>query len=410
MKRWQVKPFTFFLLCLSLLFLFTAPKLLPHKLRYNKADEIFDVEKSQWTGVITLWDIPYVESGKGNPVNWLGKYIRSFEKKYPGVFIDVRSLTTERLAMYLYGAEYQDFLPDIISLGVYDQPIPHDLLVDLLPVFTEEELTGFRDIALRRVMDKDKMIGVPWMMGSYGLAVNNYIFSDLDNTEIPEILDIEILDELVRKSSFQKKSGRRVTDYYGFCSYSDSSRPLLSIIYEEDGNIVDNTFYSLLEGWRQENGILPPNLPNLSYKKALQLFAVEKRAAMMLGSSRMIYDNRNLQLAGKGTEFQIYPIPVQSGRLYQDQIAAYGILKQESAEKAKLCVLFLKGLLEEDVQRQLTELGMFSVMNTFRLYMDDPEMNILEESLEQISTGPYGNERDRINALWIDFVSRYTSE
>ena len=198
-----------------------------------------------------------------------------------------------------------------------------------------------------------------------------------------------------------------MTDYYGFCSYNGGNRPLLSMIYGEDGKIVDNTGYGLLEGWRQGKGILPPDLADLPYSKAFRLFSVEKRAGILLGSSKMIYDIRNLQQSGKGLEFRIFPVPLkEGGKLYQDQIAAYGILKQESPEKTQLCVLFLKGLLEEEVQKQLTDLGMFSVRKALELYAEDDEMKILEKSLAQTSIGPFGEARDRVNAFWERLTSQ----
>ena len=401
MRRWKGKTFTFFLLCLSLLFLLTAPPLLSRKLEEQRSEDLFEMEKPEWTGVITLWDIPYVQTGKGNAVRWLAGYISRFEKKYPGVFIDVRTLTTERLAMYLQGAEYQDFLPDMVSLGIYEQPVPEELLMDLLPSFQPEELAGMYDIAVERVMSGDRMIGVPWMMGSYGLAVKEEAFSDTDPASVPEILDYEALDALARKMSFQKKSGRKMTDYYGFCSYTGCNRPLLSMIYGEDGKITDNAGHALLAGWKEGDGILPPDLAGLSYSQAFRLFAVEKRAGVLLGSSRMIYDLRNLQQSGKGLEYRIFPVPMkEGGKWYQDQIAAYGILDHGSPEKTQLCTLFLKGLLEEEVQMQLTDLGLFSVMEAYTLYGEDEEMKILESALTQMAAGPFGEDRDRINTFW----------
>jgi hypothetical protein len=54
----------------------------------------------------------------------------------------------------------------------------------------------------------------------------------------------------------------------------------------------------------EEQDIMPPNMETLSYSSAFRLFALEKRAGMLLGSSKVIYDTRNLQESGKGVEYQ----------------------------------------------------------------------------------------------------------
>jgi multiple sugar transport system substrate-binding protein len=401
MKRWKVKPFTFFLLCIAVLFLVFAPKFLAGRLKKQKAFDLYDVKKPEWSGVITIWDIPYVQTGKGNASRWLGRYISRFEKEYPGVFIDVRNLTEERLAMYLHGADYEGILPDMVSLSMYEQALPEGLLLDLSPYFQSNELEQLHVLARKSVESDDRIIGVPWMMGSYGLIVNNNALSDTDAAGLTETLDYAALDELARKMSYQKKSGRKTIDYFGFCTYTTSgSRPLLSMIYGEDGKIVDNAGYGLFDSWRQQGGIFPPEMETYTYAKAFRMLAVDKRAAMLLGSSKAVYDIRNLQQSGKGIEFSVFSVPTGNAGQYQDQVAAYGVLKGDSDEKTKLCIQFLKGLLDEEVQRQLTDLGMFSVINNMSLYAEDSEMHVLEKALQQADKGPFEQGRLQADALW----------
>jgi hypothetical protein len=37
-------------------------------------------ELPEWSGVITLWDIPYVQAGRGSHIQWLKSCINNFEK------------------------------------------------------------------------------------------------------------------------------------------------------------------------------------------------------------------------------------------------------------------------------------------------------------------------------------------
>ena len=159
MKKCKVKPFALFLVIFTLLFLILFPSWFKEKSQ-SPPEDPFQVEKPKWTGVITLWDIPYVRAGKGSYLGWLSSYISSFEKKYPGVFIDVRSLSSERLAMYLHGDTGRDVLPDLISLGIYDQLLPENDLVDLSSYFSEEDRTALNKLALQRVQSGSRLIGI----------------------------------------------------------------------------------------------------------------------------------------------------------------------------------------------------------------------------------------------------------
>jgi multiple sugar transport system substrate-binding protein len=393
MKKGQVKPFTLFLLLLSLLFLILFPLWV-----WNRTKEIptdpFAKELSEWSGVITLWDIPYVQAGRASHAHWLKDCINNFEKKHPGVFIDVRTMTAERLAMYLHGDIKRDVLPDMISLGVYEQPVPENLLTDLTPAFGRDELAAVREPALEMVMFGEKMIGVPWMMGCYALYVNQEIPLPLDldlSSESMTAMDYKTMDYIARKGTFQNKSGKRTIDYYGFCTYTDdSSKPLLGMIYQKEGNIRDNDAYQLFQEWMQEDQkVMPPNVDTLPYSAAFRLFALEKRAGMLLGSSKVIFDTRNLQASGKGVEYKVYPLPMagESG-FFMDQVASYGLLIQENDLKERACILFLKSLLEEEAQSNLASIGMFSVLKNYQLYENDAQMNALEQSLDLITSSP----------------------
>jgi hypothetical protein len=52
------------------------------------------------------------------------------------------------------------------------KPVPENLLTDLsLNLFGQDELAAFREPALERVMSGERMLGVAYMMGCYGLSM-----------------------------------------------------------------------------------------------------------------------------------------------------------------------------------------------------------------------------------------------
>jgi hypothetical protein len=89
-----------------------------------------------------------------------------------------------------------------------------------------------------------------------------------------------------------------------------------------------------------------------------------------------------------------------------DQIAAYGLLSQQNDKKKKLCILFLKSLLQEEAQSRLKSIGMFSVRKDLNLYEDDAEMLVLEQSLDRIVSGPWGVNYKAIENLWNNLFNK----
>ena len=135
------KPVTLILYMVILIFLVLGTRIF---LMGSDKNEPFNGENAgqdeKWTGIITLWDIPYVETGVGSNSSWLSSRIQEFERENPGIFIDVRRMTPQRAAMYFTGDVEETILPDIVSLSPYDEILSYSRLQDLESYFTEEDL------------------------------------------------------------------------------------------------------------------------------------------------------------------------------------------------------------------------------------------------------------------------------
>jgi multiple sugar transport system substrate-binding protein len=400
MNKLKIRPIAVLSLIAILFFLVSGPKLLPMTIRGREPLEPLMPEKPKWTGIIYLWDIPFVTAGTGSHARWLNRYIRSFEKEYPGVYINVRSMTPERLTMYMQDEESQEFFPDIISLDPYGDLIHEGLLVDLSEYFTEEMISALHPAARDRVIADTRLIGVPWMMGPYCIIINNALTGHGVNGSLfgePKdelTLGVEQLEQYALKSSFEKVSGKKKTAFYGFCTYSATfSKPLLSMIYHDNGKIVNDPLIDMLFKWQDKGTILPERWSEMQYAEAERLFISEKRIGMFLGTSHTIYSLKKKQEIGKGFDFTVVGIPTDGKvGLFTDQVAAYGLLKQSKPEKKELCVEFLEGMLDDVHQEYLREIGMFSVLyNTAKLYDELDPMSVLEESIEFYTMGPNGN-------------------
>lgn len=386
MGKLRVKPFTLFLCIILVLFIILGPRLIWRGLKNQEPLKSLYLKLPKWTGIITIWDVPYVECGTGSNRKWLNSCIRDFEKKYPGVFIQVRGMAPEMARMYFQGNNQQEFMPDIVSLGSYQQIVPLNMLQDLSPFFSKKEIQTLHPLAQKSIIKGNKMIGVPWMLGAYGLFINQDMLEEKELI-LPEDrpLDYSTLEEIVKNLTYQTKKSKKTKDYYGFCSYSSTySRPLLGMIYQGRGRIPNEEAYNAMKKWRYELNAIPKLDGEISFENAWKLFGIEERVGVMLGSTRVLYQVRKRQDSGKGPNILVAAIPESiDKKIFQDQVGIYGLIKQQNKEKSKLCILFLKGLIGDNAQKNLDLIGSFPVRNDLdEIYQDDPEMNILEKGLE----------------------------
>lgn len=391
--NFKVKPFTLFLYVALLVILLVLPVLIENLRSLPDPLDLLFRKKLEWTGVITLWNVNFIDCGTGNNTRWLNLQIEKFEKQNPGVFIDVRNITPERMKMYFQGNIRENILPDIIALPVYEDIIPLDLLIDLNEFFSQQELERLNPVAYKHVVRGGKMMGVPYMMGAYALVFNVQLAHE-KGVSIPQgQVDYVFLDSAVRAMTFTEKAGRAEKRYYGFCAYSEPySRPLLSIIHNGQDKIVDKRVCDYLIQWYRD-GVFPSGMTDFSYDQAWDLFAGKGTVGVMLANTRAIYQMRALQRLGKGFEIEVKNLPANKKGLFVDQVASFGILRTNNRIKLELCVSFLKGLLEEKAQKELKTIGMFPVITAVNdIYADDPQMHQLEAWLRNCAYGP-GDEK-----------------
>ena len=390
-----IKPFTLFLFIFIIIYLVIGTKIFvvnsnnTHQW-YKKTEEL----EPKWTGVITLWDIPYVETGTISNAHWLNTRVEKFERENPGVFIEVRRLTPQRAQMYFSGNPDKDILPDIISIPIYEDFVPSSFYEELRPYFQDEELNRILPLAQRPIIKNDTMKGVPVMMGTYALFFNNDMLQEQEIVIEGTNIDFATLDRIVKKLSYVEKENRDEIQYYGFGSYNSIySKPIVSMVYNQSGKIKEDNGYKYLYSWINERGLLPENIGDLDSSNANRLFVDEKRIGVFLGNTRTLYRAREAQAQGKGFELRIYAMPMEGkDGLFQDQIVSYGLIKKEDEIKKDYCIAFLKSLLSDEAQMELNKIGMFPIIKDIgSIYDDDPEMQMLEQNLAKFIYSPSEN-------------------
>ena len=205
----RVKPFTLFLYMAIILFLILGTHFIFLKKELSADMDLIIQEEPTWKGIITLWDISYVDVGTGSRSEWLNNWVKNFEKQNPGIFIDVRRMTPQRVKAYFSSDINEDYLPDIISLNNYEQTVPINMLEDLTSFFTKEELSRFDIAAYQRVEDEGKIYGVPWMMGAYALILNQDMVEEKGFILDEASIDYESLGKIIEGLAYVKgKQGK----------------------------------------------------------------------------------------------------------------------------------------------------------------------------------------------------------
>lgn len=361
----KVKPFTLFLCVTILLFIVFGPKFIYRGLKRPSPLDSMMLKQAKWTGIIKIWHVDYVRCGRGSIDSWLQDAIDELESEYLDVFFEIRHMTPERLNMYFQEGIDRDILPDIISLNLYENIIPTDMLEDIGEYLSEKDLDIFIKPARDGIQEDNSIIGIPYMVGWYALMLNSELQEEelYENQYQAKEMDWASLNRFVEETSKEN---------FGFVSYNESySKPIYCVDVPQ------------INRWTQE-GKAPEGVKEMTYSEAWQIFGVQGEAGVFLGPTRAIYDMRARQDRGVGFEMKAIPIPALDN-IQLDQVGIYGILRQDNEYKKKICLEFLIELIQDDIQSSLDEIGMFSVRSDIQdIYKDDVDMRRLEEQLNSL--------------------------
>lgn len=372
----RVKPFTLFLCSIILIFIALGPRIISRGLNSPTPLELMKSSKPKWTGIIRIWHVDYVICGKGTVENWLKDAIVKLEDRYPEVFFEVRRITPDRLAMYFQEGMDRELLPDIVSLNLYENVVPIDMLEDMKRYVTKDDLDILIQPAREAVTVDDKIIGLPYMIGFYTFMLNTDLqeenLLEYEGVEGKRDVDWSFLDQFVADNTREVKERRRTINYFGFVSYSEYySRPLICIRHPH------------IDSWLRK-GMAPDNIDQMTYGDSWRIFGIEEKGGGILGPTKLIYDMKARQERGEGFEVEVVPVP-DGASIGSDQIGFYGILKQDNDYKRGICVDFLKELMDFDMQSSLDSLGMFSIRRDITdIYSGDIHMGILEEQVNTL--------------------------
>ncbi|RKD30113.1 ABC transporter substrate-binding protein [Thermohalobacter berrensis] len=385
-------------------------------IKKDKNKETVDEEKSQWKGVIRLWDFPRLNINTGSRYSWIMSKIRKFEKENPGVFIEFEPIDWKKGPIKLEVGLQTGNLPDIAPVGTDPLFMTKEVLEPLDSFLTKSEINKFKPQALKAVKYNGKIWGMPFMMTTYAMYLNLELFRQrgveppIDGNWTYE----EFIDKM-KKLTYDSDGDGKI-DYYGFVSFIEPNYyNIWGIILSDGAEIIDNNGQYVFYGEKALSGlqklvdlkkkykVTPEDFGLYDENTAWDMFYNKKKVAVYPTGSWAVRVLQKLYEKGKGFEFTVANYPIGDRRIpisFNNSVSAYAIFKQENEEKLKMCVKFLKFLVNNDNQRELEKLGVFPVKKGIKgMYLYDEKMKRVEDIISYTKTIPRHGKWKKIDRI-----------
>ncbi|MDP2892725.1 MAG: hypothetical protein Q8O09_06280 [Bacillota bacterium] len=341
------------------------------------------LKKPSWEGVLSLWHISGWEGAYGTTAAWLGARIREYEKKTPGVFIEMNAMSQEKFKARLERGE----CPDLLSFPTGALSEPQETLGDVIPN------PNIRGALMQSACGGMRAFAVPYAMGGYLLAVNDDML--YDNQLCPpsgEGWSAEDLRQVVEgtyEKPGKKKEAIRIS---GLCIQDKKNAvPAAALMYHfGKGNISDAL--ALLDSG------------NVLIGNAVDEFVNRNAASAIISMSewRMLKSRQN---TGKAPAYSVCGVSA-----FSDMVQYIGVSRGLDAKKYAVCQGFIDHLLGDGAQAKLKAVGAFPASSRItQLYEGDEQMASIETAYEKDVRVPnaysYAGKREEIRALIDEVMS-----
>ena len=311
-------------------------------------------EKASYQGIITLWNIDTFEGGTVGKSYFLETVASRFEARNKGALIKVENLSISQMQESLK----KGTMPDIVSIGTGIARYFQQNLIAYSDDFSKGILSNFYASGLF----DGRLFALPYMAGGYTLISTAEKIQNAGG----EWSDGDNLKQLALELSWTKKQRKNEKQIcsltFGQNEYT-SSLDCFSRAFENQS--VDNLI---------QNKVLDTNCKMQSPYQAYANF-VAGTASVLLGTQRDVARIENRVLAGKMSDIIYQPLGE-----YLDLVQYIGICTNDEA-KQSVCMDFAKFLISDEVQKSLSQVGMFSV--TGKSIYKGGVMKIFEESLTE---------------------------
>ncbi len=311
-----------------------------------------------WTGVLQIWLWETWQPGIGSLSPWLTRCAAKFEKRNPGVYVQIIKVDSRKQQQLLTAS---GILPDglVFSSGTLND---HSMFVQV------SGNTEIREELLQSAVVDDAVYALPIAMGGYGMGYNRGGLK-----QPPD-------DYGTLLAAQYKEATKRTHAKYGLGASSEDRWGIALMAIMGDNMRLDTK-------------LLPPDFLACSYETAWSIFTKGDYICMPV-TQRAVYRMSILQERGRGFALGIAP----SSIAYTDQVAYYGVLnskRKEADDVMQMSAKFMSTLVNAENQNALSIVGAFSVLPDIKLYPTNANMTTIESSLNGVISLPYA-----FNTTW----------
>lgn len=356
MKKFSKKLlFRFLSLIIVLMLLCVIPQL--PLLKNDNLDLIYSKflgEKSEYQGMIEIWNIDTFESGSVSKKSLLTSAAESFQKKYKGIYILVRNLTKGECENLIANGS----LPDMFSCS---SELSNDIK-NLIAPFENKNYDIYENYLSSGQDEQNNQLGLPWMSGLYFLLSTKKSIERSGNT-ISD--DFDLLKNVYS---------------LGFVSGKKTSKNIYSVVMSSKGGLLPQKAIDAYNGGiSQTNDLAINKTQNFSQYEAYVDF-LTGNSVILLGSQRdvkRLYDRQN---NGK-LEGLIYK-PLSA---YCDLVQYLFMTETKNASKKNMMQKFAELLTGQDFQSKLGSACLYSISPSINQQFDIDFFNLVSrKDLENI--------------------------
>lgn len=338
---------------LLILFTFSAPSILADDLGKDICYGWLQGSSPRWTGIIHVWHVVSWQVGQGSAASWLEKKASGFEKRNAGVFISVEGMTIEEYNKRL--SEGQS--PDILSFGPGLISEPENIF-EMITIPDKIKSNVKKSAYYHSVA-----YSMPYMMGAYGLYINEELVQSagIDYLDVSAGgIELWDLNEVLLALKKESKQGI-LTLVYG---QNQNTLSPISLVYLYTGDRIDHSG-DLFSG-AASSAIEDPG--------AYTIF-VNGKAGILLGTQKSAFD-----LTNESSEMS-YSFSATGISAYTDMVQYLGIMKTDNENKKYVEEQFINYMLRDSVQKELSAIGVFSVVSGFQVMDEDPILSSFEQAI-----------------------------
>ena len=324
---------------LRLLVLFFAIALIvsSSSLSFLRSDEMAHIyssfigNKSDYNGVIEIWNIDSFESGTKTKFSYIDQCAKRFQKENKGAYVIVRNITESEGINLMSGGVFPDLLS--CSYGVSDK------FKDCFSAYSSQNIDIEAKFLSAGRNKSGELIGLAWCVGYYFLMSTGSKLSKVKNLDRNSNLN-----EVAFNCAYEYKAGKKtkISQSLGYGT-SDYLMPKNALIAYNKARSI------------QTENITQSELVLKSQYSAYSSFLANE-ATILLGTQRDVWRMQAREDSGKAADVVYLPLCN-----WTDLVQYVFILKTSEGKRRNCAEKFACSLISEVNQKMIESVGMFPV-------------------------------------------------